>query len=95
MFELEYSVLADPNIQLIIYLKLHELKREKLPSLRYSHIVDYLRLLKWRKKGPVSFNQATNDIMSIQADQVVSFLANQAIIEASRQHLDDYNDLMR
>ena len=91
----EHSIFTDTNIQLIIYLKLHELKREQLPSLKYNHIVDYLRLFKWRKKNPGSLNGATNDIMAIQADQIVSFLANQAIIEASRHRLDEYNDLMK
>ena len=88
-----YSVTKDSRIKLLIYLKVSQLCREEMSSLKYRHVVDYLRIYKWKKSLPFSFHEATNDIISITAEEIVAFLAKQNADRNRRLNQDSFGNM--
>lgn len=81
-------------IRLTIFLKINQLKREQLESLTYSHIVNVLFYIVWDRKLPNSIHQAVNDIIKLNAKEVVVALHTLAMIEGSKMSLDKINYIL-
>ncbi len=81
-------------VQLTLVLKLQQLKREKIPSLNYGNLEDYLAYNLWKKKNPGSLHAAADAIMAIEADDVIRFLSKRAVIDGANQQLDDFTDII-
>lgn len=82
------------EIQLAVGLKLQQLKREELPGLTKEHVLDALEKGKWKRVKPSSLHEAINDIMSLNAGDVVILLSAVAITDSKNKKLSDFNDLI-
>jgi|GEM_PF-6821661 len=90
-----YSVYRDSRVKLLIYLKVSQLNREAMSSIKYNHIADYLKIYKWSKSQPFSFHEATNDIVTITAEEIVAFLARRSANRADHFHEDSFKDMFK
>lgn len=86
---------TNQQIALTIGLKINQLRRNKLPNLEVKHFVDYLYKYKWKKAKPETFTKAISDIMEIEADNMVVYLSQSALIDAKHRSLADFDDLLR
>lgn len=86
------SIIEDRYIKLAIALKTNELKRNQLSSLTYQHVESAL-VGKWKFNKPKSMNDAVNDIMHLDANEVVAYLSTQAVIIGSKMKINDFDDL--
>ncbi|MEA5026482.1 MAG: post-transcriptional regulator [Erysipelotrichaceae bacterium] len=83
------------QLQLTIYLRLGQLKREELATLSYQNIIDTLFDSVWKDKYPTSLSDAVNDIMTLSADRIVAYLSRQAIVDSKNHTIDEYADLLK
>lgn len=83
------------HIKTLVIIKLHQLQREELSTLTYQNLLDYLFMKKWKDFLPETLNDIASDVMNIKAQDVVSFLSFQAIVEGKNNDLDDYSDLIK
>lgn len=86
------SIINDKYIKLAIALKANELKRDQLSSLTYEHVENAL-LGKWTMCKPASISEAVNDILQLDANEVVAYLSTQAMILGSQMSIHDFEDL--
>jgi len=88
-----FTMYDNSQIRIVLLLKLNQLKREELPTLSYQNLVDYLFSVRWRNAIPETLNDITTDIMAIKAEEVVSYLSVQAIVDSKKHSLSDFDDL--
>jgi hypothetical protein len=81
-------------IQLTMVLKLQQLKRGGMPSLTYDNLEDYISGKLWLKQTPDSLHKAADEILSIDAQEIIRFLSRQAIVEGSGKKLEDFSDII-
>ena len=48
----------------------------------------------WKKGVPKSLHEAADEILSISARDIVRFLSAKAIIDGSKENLEDFADLI-
>ncbi|MDE6195912.1 MAG: post-transcriptional regulator [Erysipelotrichaceae bacterium] len=70
------------------------MKREQLSSLTYQHVENTLMGLTWKYKYPSSVHEAINDILTLNANEVVAFLSNQAIVMGSQMELNEIKSIL-
>lgn len=81
-------------IQLVMVLKLQKLKKNEIPTLRYENLEDYLTLCLWKRGCPKSLHVAINQVLSVKAQDIVRFLARDAIVRGSTRDLSEFTDLI-
>lgn len=81
-------------IKMMIFLKINQLKREQLDSLTYTHIVNVLFYIIWDRKLPNTIHEAVDDIMKLEAKDVVTALHTLALIEGSKMTLDKIDSIL-
>lgn len=81
-------------IRMMIFLKINQLKREQLDSLTYTHIVNVLFYIIWDRKLPNTIHEAVDDIMKLEAKDVVTALHTLALIEGSKMTLDKIDSIL-
>lgn len=81
-------------IKMMIFLKINQLKREQLDSLTYTHIVNVLFYIIWDRKLPNTIHEAVDDIMKLEAKDVVTALHTLAMIEGSKMSLDKIDSIL-
>lgn len=81
-------------IHLTIFLKINQLRREQLASLTYSHIVNVLFYIIWDQKLPNTIHEAVDDIMKLEAKDVVTALHTLAMIKGSNMTLDKIDSII-
>jgi len=82
------------QLQLAIILKLSSLQKDGLSRLTYQQLYHVLMQWRWRKEKPQSLHQAVEDLFAITAEQVVIFLSKQALVDAQKQEISDFDDLI-
>lgn len=90
----EPFLINNKHIKLAIALKTSQLKREELSSLTYQHVENTLKGFKWMRNKPNSVHEAIDDIFKLNANEVVQFLSNEAVIMGSQMKLHEFNDLI-
>ncbi|MBR2068025.1 MAG: hypothetical protein IJ875_07210 [Solobacterium sp.] len=93
MAKIRYDI-DNANIQMVMVLKLSQLKREELPTLSYGQFEAYLMESLWKNKLPTTLHSATDDIMHVSAMEIVRFLSRRAIVEGAHQDLSDFTDVI-
>ena len=91
------TVVYDVNntlVQLTMVLKLQQLKRDELPSLSYENLEDFLTEKLWAVRLPSTLHEAADDILNVQANEIVRWLSKRAIIDGSRTQLEDFSDVI-
>lgn len=88
------ELIHNEHIKLAVFLKINQLRREQLNTLTYSHVVKVLFQFKWNQKLPETMNGAVNDIMTLNASDVVAALHTLAIIEGSKMNLDSIGTII-
>lgn len=81
----------DQNVELALILKTIDLQREN-SNLKYEELKSLLENKYWKKSYPRHVSDAINNIMSINAEELIEYLTSDAIINYG--HLSDYKDLM-
>ncbi|MBQ9328287.1 MAG: hypothetical protein IJ225_07095 [Solobacterium sp.] len=82
------------QVQMIMVIKLQQLKREYLNSLTYQSLETYLAEELFRKHPPRSLHEAAAEIIAVNADDLVKFLARKALEDGKRQSLSDFLDVI-
>lgn len=78
------EIINNDEICLAIYLKLSQLKRNKLDTLTYEHILSVLFYQKWNTSLPSSIHVAIKDIMELNAEEIVMSLHTLAMIQGAQ-----------
>lgn len=81
-------------IQLVMVIKVQELLRSEVPTLRYDNLEDYLNDCLWKNGCPKTLHEAANQILSVEAKDIVRFLARRAMYQYSAADLNDFTDLI-
>ena len=81
------------QIKLTMTLRLGMIQSEALPHLSYEQFENALWKIKWAEGYPKHIHQIINDIMSLGAEDIVSYLSTQSVIESRRQTLYDFSTL--
>lgn len=74
-------------VQLVMVLKLQQLLTSGIPALRYENLEDYLKKCLWKERCPFSLHEATNEVLSIKPNDIVRFMAEEAIHDATNREL--------
>lgn len=82
----------DKYLKLAITLKTSELQRTQLSSLTYQHVESAL-IAKWKFQKPKSFYEAVDDVMNIDASEVVAYLSCEAVMTGAKMKINDFEDL--
>ncbi len=82
------------EVQMIMVVKLQQLKREYLDSLTYQSLESYLSEDLFRKHPPRSLHEAAAEIIAVKPDDLVKYLARKALEDGKRQSLSDFSDLI-
>lgn len=82
------------EIRVLLLLKVNQLKREELPTLTYQNLLDYLFNQRWKDYFPENLNDIATDVLSIRAEEVVSYLSYQAIVDSKKHSIGDFEDLI-
>lgn len=78
-----------PQIQLSLALRLGMIQKDSLPNLSLEQFSVAVSAIKWKAGIPSNLHEVINDIFSITADEVVSYLAKKAVIDARKNSLDE------
>jgi len=81
-------------VQLTMVLKMQNLQRGQLPSLSYENLEDFLNQCLWKRGCPSSLHEAADQILHINAAQIVRFLSKKAIIDGAHADLEDFSDII-
>lgn len=84
----------DTSVQMVMVMKLNQLKREDLPALSYEQLEEYIMSSLWNKRTPTSLNKAANDILHISSSDIVRFLSKKAVIEGASARIEDFEDII-
>lgn len=79
-------------MQLLIALKVNQLKREQLSSLTYEHVESALIGICKRQKVE-NLNQIANLVMNLSADDLIARTFSKANIDSVKMKIDDFSDL--
>lgn len=82
----------DRNIKLAIALKTNQLRREQLSSLTYQHVESAL-IGKWKFEKIDSLHEAVNDILKLNANDIVVYLSAEAAMLGNSCRINDFEDL--
>ena len=88
------SIIYSDDVKLAMLLKINQLKRDNLSSLTYSHILKVLFHCIWNRKEPTSIHEAVNDIMKLNANDVVISLHTLAMIEGSTMGVEKIDEFL-
>ena len=82
------------QVQMIMVVKLNQLQREFLSTLSYGALEAYLNEGVWGKELPRSLHEAANDVLAVNGNELVRFLARRAVIDSQSASLSDFSDLI-
>ncbi|MFV0382205.1 MAG: post-transcriptional regulator [Breznakia sp.] len=82
-------------IVLALHLKTNQLQREHLQSIHYQQVSNTMINFIWCGKTFISMNRAINDIVHLKIQDVVSYLANEAIIQGARMKFDNVENILK
>lgn len=92
---MEYHDLRKNNdIALAIALKSSQLQRSSNVLIEDEHVLKTLLGVRWTRAIPDNLNDIINDIISIEAEEIVAYLSSNAVIEGSRMHFNELKDLL-
>lgn len=81
-------------IQLTMVLKLQQLKRSGLPSLKYSNLEGYVNEKLWLTQKPRSLHEGVDEILAISSQEMIRYLAKKAITDGAELQLEDFSDII-
>lgn len=85
----DFFLMSD-EIELTIALKLGMIQKNSLPNLSYVQFKQALIAVKWKAGMPTKLHDIIEDIMSINEDEIVAYLAKKAVIDGRKKSLADY-----
>lgn len=91
---LKEEIINSEEIRLAIFLKINQMRREELRSLKYTHIIQMLFRFVWNNTLPKNLNEAVNDIMNLKANEIVALLHTLALIDGSNMSKDKIEDII-
>ena len=81
-------------IQMVMILKMQKLKSEDLPTLNYENLENYLKQSLWKEHQPTSLHEAADQILHVCANDIVQFMALQAMTDGAKADLSDFSDML-
>ena len=79
-------------LQLLIALKVNQLKREQLSSLTHEHVESTLISIAKRQKVE-HLHQLANIVINLSADDLIARTFSKARIDSVKMKIDDFSDL--
>lgn len=89
------EIIRSDEIRLAIYLKLSQLRREKLNTLTYNHILSVLFHQVWNRKLPSSIHIAIRDIMNLKVEEIVMSLHTLAIMQGAQADVEKIDEILK
>ncbi|MCH4015180.1 MAG: post-transcriptional regulator [Solobacterium sp.] len=88
-----YDIHQTP-VQMIMAVHLQEIRREGPAGISYADLEDYLADYLWKRRKPRTLNEAAGDILKVTSDDIVRFLARQAVTDGASGNLADFTDIL-
>ena len=82
------------QVQMIMILKMQKLKSEQLPTLCYENLESFLNQKLWKEHQPTSLHEAADQILHVNASDIVQFMAVEAMTEGAKANLEDFSDIL-
>ncbi len=89
------EIIATNEFKLAVFLKIKQLRRNELATLTYSHVLDVLHFLKWKKKPPQSIHEAINDLMDLSIGEIIATLHTLALINGAQMEKNAIEECWR
>lgn len=81
------------ELDLMLTLKMKDLRSNQFRSITKDHLIDYLFNIKWKRYDKLATCDIVNDIFEVTASQIFDYLKSEGIKSASKQKLEDFSDL--
>ena len=81
------------ELDLMLTLKMKDLRSNQFKAITKDHLLDYLFNVKWKRYDKLVTCDIVNDIFEVTASQVFDYLRCEGIKMASKQKLEDFSDL--
>lgn len=81
-------------IQTLMVVRMQDIQRNDLPTLDYDDLEAYLEKYLWKSRTPVTISQAANDILHVNANDLVRFMSTQAVKAGASGKLSDFMDIL-
>lgn len=88
------EISKNPQINLAVAIKTNQIRRESLRSINEKHVLATLEGFTWVAHHPKTLNEAVDDIMKLNVNDIIAFLSNQAVILGKQMELDEIDDLI-
>lgn len=88
------DILQNNQINLAIAIKTAQIRRCTLKSIKESHVRATLFGYVWKYHQPHNLNQAVDDILHLNVNEIIAYLSNQAVILGAQLDVDDIDDLL-
>lgn len=81
------------ELDLMLTLKMKDLRAHQMKSITRSQLMDYLFNVKWKRRDKIVTCDIVNDIFDISASQIFDYLRNEGIKSAADARIEDFSDL--
>lgn len=78
----------------LIFLKVHEYRRDSVNTITHTAFKDYLFNFKWRGLDKIDTCDLVDDVLTINSADVFEYMSYQAIKTGSKMSIDDFKDLL-
>lgn len=85
---------SNPQIRMIMILRMQKLKTEQIPTLCYENLENYLEQSLWKEHCPTTLHEAVDQVLRVEANDIVRFLEMKAITEGAKAKLEDFSDML-
>ena len=78
----------------LIFLKVHEYRKEAVVTINHTNFKEYLFNFKWREEDKIDTCDLVDDVMKIGSADIFEYLSYKAIKEGSKMSIDGFKDLL-
>ncbi|MDD6467864.1 MAG: hypothetical protein PUF50_06745 [Erysipelotrichaceae bacterium] len=82
------------EITYALMMRLNMLRRKELPHISFQELFYVMVKGKWKGAIPTHTSVAIQNIMETTAEEIVTILTRQALVEGGRTDISEFNDLI-
>lgn len=84
----------NPQINLAVAIKTNQIRRESLSSINEQHVLATLYGFTWVAHLPKTLNEAVDDILKLNVNDIIAYLSTQAVIMGKEMDIDEIDGLI-
>ncbi|WP_240920441.1 post-transcriptional regulator [Erysipelothrix sp. HDW6A] len=89
-----YNIGNDQQYQLLLTLKVRQLHSNGFTGISYDDLHHILINHKWKRRQPTRLSEIADDILHLNEDEIVRWLAVDSRVKGYSSSLDDYRHLI-